>query len=148
MFKYNCAIHKNKITDDFLLNMSNIKKLDLKCKKCSKHCSTFPITDISISRLVNLTELDCSNSPEVSDLSINLLTKLKKLTCINCPLISKNVKHRILNYKKIKHLFPNDIMEIIILYTGDCKIINTLYVYYPNLLKKEASTNDKCNASM
>jgi hypothetical protein len=51
------------------------------------------------------------------------------------------------NYKNIINLLPNEIMEIILLYTGDCKIINTLYVYYPNLLKNyKILNNNKCNS--
>ena len=129
-FKYDCSIHKNKITDEFLLTMPTLEILDLQCDKCDNYCAKFPITDWSISRLVHLVELDCSNCQEISDLSINLLINLKKLTHYNCPLISENT-----NYKNIKKLFLNDIMEIILSYTGDCKIINALYVHYPNLLK-------------
>lgn len=135
-FKYNCVHHKNRITDDFLLTMPNIEILDLQCEKCDNYCSKFKITDISISKLVHMIELDCSNCPEVSDLSINLLINLKKLVSNNCQLITNDVKYRVHDYKNIKKLFPDDIMAIILSYTGDCKIINLVYVYYPNLLKQ------------
>ena len=146
-FRYNCSMHKDKITDKFLLRMPNLESLNLWCEECNDYCSKFPITDLSISRLIHLTDLDCSNSQEVSDLSINLLVNLKRLTCYNCPLITKNAKYRISNYDNIKNLFPKVIMEIVWLYSGDCEIINPLLAHYPNLLKQiRLLQNDNCTS--
>ena len=75
-FKYNCAKHKGKLTDDFLLTMPHLEVLDLKCEKCNYYCTNLKITDASIRQLINLTELHCWYCPGITDASIQKITKL------------------------------------------------------------------------
>ena len=95
-FKYNCAIHRNKITDEFLLTMPNLEILDLKCDSCKYYCTRFNITDLAFcgdlskgtKGLVHLRELDCWNCVKITDFGLGRLVNLTKLRCWNCPNIT------------------------------------------------------------
>jgi hypothetical protein len=72
--------------ENILLNFHNLTELD--CSNCPN------ITDKGIQHLVRLTELDCRNCRNITDKGIQHLTLLTKLYCWNCPNITdEGIQH-------------------------------------------------------